>query len=271
MKNLFLTLMLCGSVFAANTLYLSSVDDQGDGTVVFSINYMFDSEVGGFQFDLLTDDVVLFSSSAATGGDASGVWAISSNDAGTFLGFSFSGDTMPAGEGHFLDITGTYDTLGSAVGQDVGVYALEDCETNGSPSCNDAGDTRMVLSDPNGGSMESSFSTGCWTVGSSEMCTTLSNESSPYSFGLSKNYPNPFNPTTTIGYDIAVAGEVSIIIYDMMGREVKNLVSDYANPGSYSVVWNAKNNQGLEVSAGMYVYKMIAGDFVQVNKMLLVK
>ena len=85
--------------------------------------------------------------------------------------------------------------------------------------------------------------------------------------------PERASAVTTDGKktEIAKAGDVSIIIYDMVGREVKTLVSDFANPGSYSVVWNAQNNQGLEVSAGMYVYKMISGDFVKVNKMLLVK
>tara|TARA_Y100001970_G_C14122585_1_gene797142 strand:- start:267 stop:1070 length:804 start_codon:yes stop_codon:yes gene_type:complete len=267
MKNLFLTLMLCGSVFAANTLSVSSITDDGAGNVTFSIDYMFEDEVGGFQLDLLTDGVVTVTGTA--GGDASAAWAVSTNSSGTILGFSFSGTTMTAGSGHFLDVTGTYDP--AHAGMNVGVSALEDCATNGAPSCNDDGDTRMVLSSPAGTSLTSSFATGCWTVGSSDMCSELNTDHSAYSFGLSKNYPNPFNPTTTIGYDVAVAGDVSIVIYDMMGREVKNLVSDYANPGSYSVVWNAKNNQGLEVSAGMYVYKMIAGDFVQVNKMLLVK
>ena len=57
----------------------------------------------------------------------------------------------------------------------------------------------------------------------------------------------------------------------MMGREIRTLVADFATPGSYSVVWDSKNNEGLSVSAGMYVYKMISGDFVEVNKMLLVK
>ena len=267
MKNIFLTLMLCGSVFAANTLSVSSVSDDGAGNVTFSLGYMFDDSVGGFQLDLLTDSMVTVT--GADGGDASAAWAISTNSSGTILGFSFSGTTMAPGSGHFLDVTGTYDTAN--IGMDVGVSALEDCVTNGASSCNDDGDTRMVLSSAAGTALESSFSTGCWTMGSSEMCGTLDNEHSVYSFGLSKNYPNPFNPTTTIGYNVASAGEVSIVIYDMMGREVKTLVSNHTNPGSYSAVWNAKNDQGLEVSAGMYVYKMIAGDFVQVNKMLLVK
>jgi len=267
MKNIFLTLMLCGSVFAANTLSVSSIADDGAGNVTFSLDYMFDDSVGGFQLDLLTDGIVTVTS--ADGGDASAAWAISTNPTGTILGFSFSGTTMDPGSGHFLDVTGTYDP--SNAGMDVSISALEDCVTNGASSCNDDGDTRMVMSSAAGTALESSFSTGCWTVGSSNMCGTLDNEHSVYSFGLSKNYPNPFNPTTTIGYDVASAGEVSIVIYDMMGREVKTLVSNHTNPGSYSAVWNAKNDQGLEVSAGMYVYKMIAGDFVQVNKMLLVK
>jgi hypothetical protein len=267
MKNIFLTLMLCGSVFAANTLSVSSITDDGAGNVTFSLGYMFDDSVGGFQLDLLTDNMVTVT--GASSGDASAAWAISTNSSGTILGFSFSGTMMAPGSGHFLDVTGTYDTAN--IGMDVGVSALEDCVTNGASSCNDDGDTRMVLSSAAGTALESSFSTGCWTMGSSEMCGTLDNEHSVYSFGLSKNYPNPFNPTTTIGYNVASAGEVSIVIYDMMGREVKTLVSNHTNPGSYSAVWNAKNDQGLEVSAGMYVYKMIAGDFVQVNKMLLVK
>jgi len=267
MKNLFLTLMLCGSVFAANTLSVSSITDDGAGNVTISLDYMFEDEVGGFQFDLLTEGVLTVT--GADGGDAGSTFSggISTNSSGTVLGFSFSGASMAPGSGHFLDLTGTYET---ATGTEVAISAVEDCSP-GLSSCNDADDTRMVLSTPTGTALESSFSTGCWTVGSSEMCGTLNNEHSVYTFGLSKNYPNPFNPTTTIGYDVASSGEVSIVIYDMMGREVRTLVSDHANPGSYAVVWNAKNNQGLEVSAGMYVYKMIAGDFVQVNKMLLIK
>ena len=124
----------------------------------------------------------------------------------------------------------------------------------------------MVLSDTDANALESSFISSAWTVGDN----TLNNEQ-PLEYALSANYPNPFNPSTTIDYSIATASDVSIVVYDMMGREVKTLVADFATPGSYSVVWDAKNNEGLSVSAGMYVYKMISGDFVEVNKMLLVK
>jgi len=281
MKNIFLMLMLCASVFAANTISVSSVADDGAGMVTFSLDYMFDDEVGGFQFDLLVEGIgTALVYDSVSGGDAAVAFnSVTTNSSGTMLGFSFTGGTMAAEtSGHFMDVMATYDVTDVAICATI--HAVEDC-TNGQPACSGAeGDTRMVLSDSAGQPLESSFTMSTWTVGSS--CGTtdtgdcacsgdLDNDISPYEFGLSKNYPNPFNPTTTIGYDIKAAGEVSIVIYDMTGREVRNLVSDYANPGSYSVVWNAKSNQGLEVSAGMYVYKMIAGDFVQVNKMLLVK
>ena len=267
MKNVFLTLMLCGSLFAANTVNVGSIADDGTGNVTFTLGYVFEDAVAGFQFDLLTDGVVTVTG-AADGAAADAGFMLSTNASGTVIGFSLSGATIAAGSGDFVTVSGTYEV--SNIGTDVAVSAVEDCSV-GASSCNDDGDTRMILSDSSGSALESSFSTGCWTVGSSEFCETLDNEHTVYTFGLSMNYPNPFNPTTTIGYDVAVAGEVSIVIYDMVGREIKTLVSNHANPGSYSVVWNAKNNQGLEVSAGVYIYKMIAGDFIKVNKMMLIK
>jgi hypothetical protein len=67
-------------------------------------------------------------------------------------------------------------------------------------------------------------------------------------FELKGNYPNPFNPTTKIKYSVATAGDVSIVVYDMIGREVKSLVADFTTPGNYSIVWDATNNEGLSVS-----------------------
>ena len=61
------------------------------------------------------------------------------------------------------------------------------------------------------------------------------------------------------------------MIYDLLGNYINTLISNYYMTGEYSVVWDSKNNGGLEVAAGMYIYKMISGDFVKVNKMLLIK
>jgi hypothetical protein len=93
----------------------------------------------------------------------------------------------------------------------------------------------------------------------------------PQSFILHQNYPNPFNPITQIKYELPEASLVKITIYDMMGRIVNNLVSSQQNTGYKSVQWNATNNAGQPVSAGLYLYTIQAGEFIQTRKMVLLK
>ena len=99
----------------------------------------------------------------------------------------------------------------------------------------------------------------------------ISPASIPSTYVLHQNYPNPFNPITTIRYEIPEASLVNITIYDMMGRIVNNLVSSMQNAGYKSVQWNATNNQGQPVSAGLYLYTIQAGKFRQTKKMVLLK
>jgi len=93
----------------------------------------------------------------------------------------------------------------------------------------------------------------------------------PEVFALHQNYPNPFNPITQIKYDLPEDALVSINIYDLMGRIVSNLVSSQQNAGYKSIQWNATNNQGQPVSAGLYLYTIQAGEFRQTKKMVLLK
>ena len=93
----------------------------------------------------------------------------------------------------------------------------------------------------------------------------------PKKFSLHQNYPNPFNPTTQIRYDLPEDALVNITIYDMMGRIVKTPVNSSETTGFKSVQWDATNNQGEPVSAGVYLYKIQAGDFSQTKKMILLK
>jgi len=93
----------------------------------------------------------------------------------------------------------------------------------------------------------------------------------PSKFTLHPPYPNPFNPVTTIRYDLPEDALVNITIYDMMGRVVSNLVSSKQNAGYKSIQWNATNNIGQPVSAGLYLYTIEAGDFRQTKKMVLLK
>jgi hypothetical protein len=88
----------------------------------------------------------------------------------------------------------------------------------------------------------------------------------PKKFDLKQNYPNPFNPVTNIKYDLPKNEFVTIKIYDLLGREIKTLVNEYKNPGSYIVTFN-----GTEFASGIYFYRMQAGSFVQVKRMVLIK
>ena len=93
----------------------------------------------------------------------------------------------------------------------------------------------------------------------------------PKEFALHNNYPNPFNPVTTINYDLAKEGNVSLVVYDVMGREVIRLNDSFMPAGYHTVRWNARNQYGIEVSAGVYFYHIQAGEFVKTQKMILLK
>jgi len=88
----------------------------------------------------------------------------------------------------------------------------------------------------------------------------------PVSFNLSQNYPNPFNPSTIINYQIAKPGEVSLKIYDMLGKEITTLVNEVKSAGSYDVKFNASN-----LSSGIYLYTLKTDNYSQSKKMILVK
>ena len=107
-----------------------------------------------------------------------------------------------------------------------------------------------------------------------QACMVLYNDRGlilPPSYKLYNNYPNPFNPVTTLKYDLSKNGLVTITIYDILGNVVKNLVNTYQSSGYKSTQWNATNNQEKPVSAGVYLYKIQAGYFVDTKKMILLK
>jgi len=93
----------------------------------------------------------------------------------------------------------------------------------------------------------------------------------PSDYALFQNYPNPFNPTTDVRFQVPETGDVTIRIYDMLGQLVRTLYSGVTQRGTYTVQWNGLNDTGLQMSSGSYIYKMIAGDFVQSKKMQLLK
>ncbi len=96
----------------------------------------------------------------------------------------------------------------------------------------------------------------------------------PPTFALFQNYPNPFNPETTITYSITQAGSGSVVtlaVYNLLGEQVRLLVEEPKEAGEYSAVWDGRNDQGLVLSSGIYIYKLQVGDFVTSRRMLLLK
>jgi len=88
---------------------------------------------------------------------------------------------------------------------------------------------------------------------------------------IHQNFPNQFNPVTTLQYDLPENSLVNITMYDMMGREVKTLVKQAQEAGYKSIIWDATNDYGKPVSAGIYLYQIQAGKYISTKKMVLLK
>ncbi len=88
---------------------------------------------------------------------------------------------------------------------------------------------------------------------------------------LFQNYPNPFNPSTTIEYSIDGASAARIVIFSVDGRRIRTLDGGVKPPGVYRAIWNGKNDRGESVATGIYFYRLEAGSFAAVKKMLLLK
>ena len=117
------------------------------------------------------------------------------------------------------------------------------------------------------------FNPADWTITNDTTCIRLDtlvgiagNEEIPTVFKLYTNYPNPFNPSTTIKYDIPRSSFVQMTIYDILGRELDKLINQQLSAGRYEIVWDGSN-----YASGTYFYKLEAGTFTDIKKMVIVK
>ena len=104
------------------------------------------------------------------------------------------------------------------------------------------------------------------TIGIRKLETNIPDE-----YHLLQNYPNPFNPLTTIRFDISKATHTKIIVYDILGKEVATLVNEKLKAGEYEVDWPAPSGSASDYPSGVYFYKLITDDFVDVKKMVLIR
>lgn len=111
------------------------------------------------------------------------------------------------------------------------------------------------------------FKYGSWAI-DNVLTDVKDNKEIPVQFSLMQNYPNPFNPGTVISYQLSVGSYVTLKVYDLLGREVTTLVDEYKPAGTYSTQFSIRNSQ---LSSGVYMYQLKAGEFVSTKKMVLLK
>jgi len=185
----------------------------------------------------------------------------STNDATLPLIFTSSEATTDFSEG---DITVTNGALSNFTASSSTVYtAIFTPTANGEATIDVATNT---FTDAAGNDNTAAIQY-TWTY----VVLSINSELLPEVFALHQNYPNPFNPVTSLRYDLPENSLVNITIYDMMGREVKTLVNQTQDAGYKSVVWNATNDYGRPVSAGIYLYQIQAGKYISTKKMVLLK
>ncbi len=109
----------------------------------------------------------------------------------------------------------------------------------------------------------------------SEMNVTIANAKVesvlPKDYSLSQNQPNPFNPATDISFSLPNAGQVKLVVYNILGAEVATLVDEVRSAGVHRVTWDGRDNSGKQVASGIYLYRLTAGDFAATKKMMLLK
>ena len=93
----------------------------------------------------------------------------------------------------------------------------------------------------------------------------------PEAYSLEPNHPNPFNPRTTISYRLPKTAQVSLIIYNLLGQEVRLLVDTHQRVGFHQAVWDGRDRLGRTVASGVYLYRLRAGDYSETRKMILLK
>jgi hypothetical protein len=93
----------------------------------------------------------------------------------------------------------------------------------------------------------------------------------PVDFALYQNYPNPFNPSTNIKFSVPELSNVRVTIYNLLGEQVRTLFAGQMDRGSKAIEWDGRDDSGHILPSGVYLYQMIAGNFIQAHKMVLVK
>lgn len=134
-----------------------------------------------------------------------------------------------------------------------------------------AAGTRIWSMVVTGTSLMAGTSDGVWIAPLASLITHVQEKNIPGMYVLERNYPNPFNPATTIGFMIPVSEKVSLTIYNAIGQKIRTLVDAPMSSGVHQVVWDGLTDAGMNVPSGVYLYELSAGTFRDAKKLLLIK
>ena len=236
-------------LFADVSVWVCNASQVSGDTWTFSVCADSDSNIAGYQFGVDVEDFTV--TSVSNGAASANV--LSENGQTFSLAFSFTGGFIEAGNNLELAVFEGTVAQGSTGGSALVI----------------AGGGSLAVSDQSAQNLTVNVINNGWDG------STLGSELSlPGVYSLEQAYPNPFNPSTTINYTLEENSEVSIIVYDLMGREVRTLVNEFqlSNGGSaHSVVWNGTDNSGQMASSGIYIYRMVSNDFTKSHRITLMK
>lgn len=201
-----------------------------------------------------SDDVLYYTTRAGGGNDQDGVWQISDIN-------SFFPDTVR--------IVTEDDLYGAD--DNINARAAIDFDAAGNIVLMENSNEHVFFLAPPATGPTNSFTTTSavtFMIG----VTAIGDNNNPLAgYALKANYPNPFNPATNIEYKISDMGYVELVVYDMLGKKVRTLVSENKAAGEYKVIWDGRSEAGMQVSSGTYLVRMRAGKFVQSRRMILAK
>jgi hypothetical protein len=204
------------------------------------ITYDSSAEIAGFQFTV--SGLTLLGASGGVAEDSGFTVSVGATT-GIVIGFAFDGSTIPVGSGILTNLS-AWNPSGNS----------ETCMSD------------AIVSDTDGESFSDIMIGDCADISMLDVSDEM-----PMEYSLSQNYPNPFNPTTNISFSVVDAGQVSLKVYNLSGKEINELTNNFYTPGTYNVIWDATDFYGNQVSSGIYIYQLQTKDGILSNSMILMR
>jgi len=255
---------VAGVPIGLNKYDLSGMLPVADGDAVWFLDANQTLRVADLEIDHgndlndSADDILYYSTRAGDGSFDDGVWRVDD------INFPF-----PTVE----NLINEMDLYGNDDGANINDRAAIGLDAAGNIVLMENSNEHVFLLSPPGEGPNNSFTTTSSDTVTADVPTSVRRigETLPTAYRLAANYPNPFNPSTTINYSVASAGQTTLTIYNMMGQEVVTLVSEQQPAGEYSVVWDGRDAAGISASSGVYLLRLQSGEFSQTRRITLLK